>query len=133
VAAAAMLVRECPDAREDALAEPRAQSDDGFLTFVWRTDAMFKLAQADAPARTDIATRYGSIFDDERQTLWNRCEAAYQMVELDESQAGVAMAALRRFTTSTRFAIEDRWFAVYQFARLCHQGLAAEVNELGWP
>lgn len=131
VAAAAMLIEVCPEAREDAFAELRALSNDGFLSFVWRADAMCELAQADARARTDMITRCGSILDDEHQAMWNRCEAAYQLAELDESLVDVAMAALRRFATSTRFAIEDRWFAVYQFARLCRQGLAAEVNELG--
>lgn len=130
-ASAATLAQLCPGKHEEALVLLRNQSDDEFLEFAWRTDAILHRDRFDASAQTDAVAYHLSVLNDERQPVRDRCEAAYQLVVLDESLAHAAMKSLRQFATNTRFTVEEQWAGIYQLSRLCNSESNTEINQLG--
>lgn len=124
------LAQLCPELRDEALAELRAQAGDEFLRFLWRTEAIRRLADLDADTLSDAIAYYRTVLDDERQPVRVRLEAAYQLVWLDDSFAETAFAAFRRFATATEFTAQEHAVAVEWLAFLGPSRLL-EVAGLG--
>jgi cellulose synthase operon protein C len=115
---AVTLSQLCPDLREQAVAELRAQSNDEFLGFTSRVRAMVELGQLDATTRTATIEYCRAVLNDEHRPVSDRCQAARQLAELDESARMLAMTALSRFATSPQFTVEERWEGVNQIGEL---------------
>ncbi|MFB9907755.1 hypothetical protein [Allokutzneria oryzae] len=128
--AAGVLADLGPGRRDEALDELRAQADDEFLEFQWRTDPMMRLARLDPATLGDAIDYHRAVLDDEREPIAHRCEAALQLVRLDQSFGDAARAALQRFATSPEFTINERAVSVVWFA-MTGPYRALEVNRLG--
>jgi hypothetical protein len=117
-AAASALPRVRPDLVGEAVAELRQQATDEFLEFLWRTDAIRQLTVLD-PDTLDRAIAYHqTVLDDESEPIRYRCEAAYQLVQLDHSLGQAALTALRRLITSLELISEERAVTVTWLSQL---------------
>ncbi|NUS62552.1 MAG: NACHT domain-containing protein [Saccharothrix sp.] len=145
--AAEVLVELRPDLRDEAVSEFREQAADERLEFTWRTDAVMCLAEHDPTTLEEAVAFHARVLDDESRPVRDRAEAACQLVVLDPARAGTAIAALRRFATSSEFtakqnAVAADWLAyrlrrhpTREFERLVlaiSRDPAAGPEERGW-
>ena len=104
-------------------------AEDELLGFVSRTDFVLHVADFAPAARDDAVTYHQTVLQDERQSVRDRCEAAFQLVQLDDSFKDKAFAALRRFAADREFRAEERASGVAWLGKMSPLR-AAEVNDL---
>ncbi|MFD4248201.1 NACHT domain-containing protein [Amycolatopsis thermoflava] len=111
--AAALLAELDPGLREEALAELESQAADDCLVFSDRVDVWMRIV-ALAPDRQEAAIAFvRRVLEDERQSTTDRCEAAKNLAQLDDSLAGRSLTVLRRLAADQERAAHEHELAVY--------------------